>query len=59
MCDGVNILSPVIYFGIIINLGNKLYNQMSTDTLTLNCLGRAHEVFMTELFSSNTLGLYN
>ena len=32
----VNILSPVIYFCIILNLGHKLYNQATHKDLDVN-----------------------
>ena len=45
MYDNVNIRSPVIYFCIILKLGEKVYNRMITETLTLIHLGCTREVF--------------
>ena len=44
MYDYVNTLSPVIYSYIILKLGNKVYNWMRTEILTLINDGRAHKV---------------
>ena len=58
MYDEVNILSPVIYFRIILKLGNKVYNWIRTETLTLNHLGHALEVFHDEvIFFTKTVPL--
>ena len=45
MYDDVKILSPGIYFSITLNLGKKLNNYMSTETLTLSYIVSAREVF--------------
>ena len=45
MYDDFNILSPVIYLCIILNLGHKVYSQICTDTLMLIYIGSAREFF--------------
>ena len=45
MYDDANIWLPVIYFRLTLNLINKLYNWMSTETLMLSYLGRASAFF--------------
>ena len=35
-CDDVNILSPVIYFFIILKLGHKVYNRAMHEDLDVN-----------------------
>ena len=46
----------VIYLCIILNLGNKVYNQILTGTLTQIHIDRACEVFfMTMSFSSHEM----
>ena len=45
MYDDFNILSPVIYLCIVLNLGHKVYDWIFTETLTLINIGRAREVF--------------
>ena len=44
--DNFNTLSPAIYFHIILKLGNKVYNRMSTDNFSLIHIGRSREVFL-------------
>ena len=56
--DNVNIWLPVIYFRIILKLGNKVYTRISTETLELNHIGRAHECFHEEVVSSQQATLY-
>ena len=41
MSDDVKMRFPVISFRVILKLVNKVYNRMSTETLTLNYLDRA------------------
>ena len=43
--DDVKILSPSIYFCIILKLGNNVYNRIRVETLALINIGRAHEIF--------------
>ena len=45
MYDKINILLPVIYFHIILNVGKKVHNQIIAETLMLNHLGRVREFF--------------
>ena len=45
MYDGVNIRSSVIYLCIILNLGDKVYNQMITETLKTIHLGHPRDFF--------------
>ena len=45
MSDDVNILPQVIQFHIILKPGNKEYNGIITEKLTLNHLGRAVNCF--------------
>ena len=45
----VNILSPVIYLCISLNIGNKLYNQMHMETLVYIHIGRTREVFYDDV----------
>ena len=49
MCDDVNIWSPVIYFFIILKLGNKVNNCMRMETLTLIHLGHECEVLHEDI----------
>ena len=42
-------------FVLLKNLGNKVYNWMSTKTLTLNPLGLAREVFHDEVIFFRTI----
>ena len=41
----VNILSQDLYLYIILKFENKVYNRMSTKTMTLSHIGRAREFF--------------
>ena len=43
ICNDVNILSPVIYFCIVVKLGHKVYNQIRTETLTLIHISHARK----------------
>ena len=52
MYDDVKILTPVMYFRLTLNIGNKGYKGMSMEILTLSHLGRARECFMTKSSSS-------
>ena len=54
MSDYVNIRSPVIKLHVILKLGNKVYNQMSTETLTLNNHGHACEFWHDDASSLTT-----
>ena len=45
MCDGVNVILPIIYFCLILKLVNKVYNHMSMEALMLSRLGRARDFF--------------
>ena len=47
--DGVNIWLRVIYFCLTLKLGNKVYNWMIKEKLTLSHIGRAYEVFHKEV----------
>ena len=58
MGDDVNICLPVIYFCRILRLGNKVYNQMSKNTLKLSHIGRGSEFFMMNSFSSHGMRLF-
>ena len=49
MCDDVNILSPVIYLFIILNIENKVYNNIHMKTLILIHISCAREVFHDEV----------
>ena len=55
----VNTRLTGIYLCIILNLGNKLYNRIHTETLTLIHIFRAREFFITTLFSSQWLRIFN
>ena len=45
ICENVNIRSPVIYFTILLKLGNKLYNMVITGSLMLDYILRAREFY--------------
>ena len=45
VCDNVKIRLPVIWFCIILNLENTVYNHISTETLIWINLGRGREKF--------------
>ena len=49
MYDDVNISLPDIYFRLTLKLQNKVYNRMSTDTLTLSHIVRVRVVFHDEV----------
>ena len=51
--NDVNIQLPLIYFFITLNSGNKVYNKMSMERLTLSRIVCALEFFMTVSFSSH------
>ena len=55
MSDNVNIQSPVIYFRVILNIGNMVYNLMSMEKLALNHLGRAREDFHDDVIFHHRL----
>ena len=56
MCDDDNILLPVIYFRLIVKLGNKLCSNMSMENFMLSHLGCARKVFHDKVifFTWNT-----
>ena len=49
MCDDVNILSPVIYFCIILKLAYKVYNWIFAETLDLIYIGSARDFFLDKV----------
>ena len=49
MCDDVNILSPVIYIYIILNLGHKVYNWAKHEDLMLIHISRVCKTIHIEI----------
>ena len=49
MCDGFNVWLPVLHCCNILKLVNKVYNQISRETLALINIVRARECFHNEV----------
>ena len=59
MYDDVNIWSPVIYLCIVLNIVNKVYNRIYTETLTLIHMDRAREVFYDDVIFSTLVAPFS